>query len=152
MLQAVEDLAVQHAVACSHGRPYNKSRADAGGLTDEFLKASLSAQQSWAAQETKYVGHLRACGWCGRVAFGGQHSMAWRRMIGRGSVSVPPAVLANPGVLFGDPDSPGIAKSGDKYYCCTTCQGTTTRHKYHSATSLLDMQCMHNLYKLDAGE
>lgn len=84
MLQGVETAATAKAAAvasaCAHARPDGFPRHAAGGLSAAYLQRCYREQQKWQTFESGLVRNMRACAWCGRVAFGGQHSLLWQHM------------------------------------------------------------------------
>jgi hypothetical protein len=159
--QAAAEAAALKAKACAHARPQNAARSDVGGLTAEFLERCYSHQQRWQQFEKGLVGNMRACGWCGKVAFGGQHSMLWINMRPRQCDEVPPAVAAHPQLLYSvtageqPQQRTGLANPNPgQYYCCQTCASAPSREarrSYHVRTSGQYMRAMGTLYKLNAG-
>jgi hypothetical protein len=75
------------------------SFAEAGGHSEAALSFAASHCQQWAAAVQRLTADMHGCGWCGRVALGGQHSQHRRHMKPRACDGFPAAVLANPALL-----------------------------------------------------
>lgn len=152
--------AAKQAQACAHARPAGLACSDVGGLSAEFIERCFMDLQQWEGFENGLVSNMRACGWCGKAAFGGIHSMLWKHMSLKQCEEIPAAVAANPRVLYTAAEaadgSKGFASPcPGKYYCCQTCQkhdARVARQLYHMRTSAGDMQAMQTLYQLNAGE
>jgi hypothetical protein len=93
------------------------SFAEHGGHSEEMLSFAARHCAEWDKTTDAMIRDLCACGWCGRPAFGGQHSEHKAHMRTQQSTTVPPGLLAHPGLM-------SLAKAGpDLYWSCKACHG-----------------------------
>ncbi len=111
-------------------------RKVAGGLCPLMLQAAKERKQRWDGTCASFFGSIRACGWCGRVAYGGQHCTLNRHMKALagpctpdGTLDLPPAYYANPAIgEFMDAD-----EAKGTYWACQACYGSTKRRTAQEA-------------------
>ncbi len=93
-----------------------------GGHSSSALASAAAHSQQWQATTTSLVGDLAACGWCGRAALGGDHSVLRANMrTCPHEGGLPPAALANPWMaeLMCPPGEEG------QIWACGACRGST---------------------------
>jgi hypothetical protein len=98
--------------------------ARAGGLTKEDLEFLDAAGNDWDQRCQGFVTNMRACGWCGRVAFAAESNPLHANMRQLKSNGTPCGVAANP-IL--QPISK--AKKESCWWACQACANSSQRRK-----------------------
>lgn len=151
-LQGPDSAVCSSTIACAHARPNGSTQTEAGGLSMPFLHKCYQHEVLWQQTEAALVADMRACAFCGRVSFGGQHSLHRSnfRKVAVPQDTIPTALQANPVALL------QLCSAGNNsYYCCHTCHNCKSRalkSRYQQAASAAELKALDQIYSLDAGK